>query len=75
VAIVGLSWEIVARVIASTGGPTAFFPSPSKVFATGYSMVVSWEFWQSFLVSNLRVLAGFTFWVFSWDPFRGLAAW
>lgn len=60
VAVVGLVWELGARLIASRGGQAVFFPGVYQVMAAGTSMMGSSDFWWALLVSNLRVLAGFT---------------
>jgi len=46
--------------MVSLGMPAVFLPGPGQVFSAGLAMLATPEFWTGFMVSNLRVLGGFS---------------
>jgi len=56
------AWESVARVFGVASPQTVrFFPPPTAVIAQARITLTDWRFWSSVNVTNLRVLAGFSF--------------
>lgn len=79
-----LLWQAIAVYIEySSPELVTFLPSPWKVVVTGGEMLVTSSFWHAMLLSNVRVLAGFTLstalavplgiWLGAFPKYRGVA--